>query len=51
EEANLTILSSGKILNLSKNNLSGTIPCTLIVLNFLNDLNLWYNHLSGKIPT
>ncbi|KAK1264531.1 hypothetical protein QJS04_geneDACA021324 [Acorus gramineus] len=38
-------------LDLSRNNLSELIPPSLSELNFLEDLNLSFNNLSGRIPT
>jgi len=40
-----------KTLNLSHNNLSGTIPIFLKDLSLLNKLDLSYNYLQGEIPT
>ncbi|GLT43528.1 hypothetical protein SLA2020_174700 [Shorea laevis] len=37
-------------INLSSNNLIGSIPEELIFLKDLHNLNLSWNHLSGKIP-
>lgn len=38
-------------LDLSVNQLSGSIPRSLSQLNFLSYLNLSFNHLSGPIPS
>ena len=45
-------VSNGKVtgLNLSLNNLTGTIPAELGNLNNLENLNLSFNQLSGAIP-
>ncbi|KAK4781493.1 hypothetical protein SAY86_015595 [Trapa natans] len=37
-------------LDLSVNQLSGSIPQSLSQLSFLSYLNLSFNHLSGRIP-
>ncbi|KAJ4769349.1 LRR receptor-like Serine/Threonine-kinase [Rhynchospora pubera] len=38
-------------IDLSNNNLTGTIPDTIVALSRLMNLNLSNNHLIGKIPT
>lgn len=37
-------------LDLSRNQLSGTIPSSFSTLNFLGRLDLSYNNLTGRIP-
>ncbi|XP_075657227.1 receptor-like protein EIX2 [Castanea sativa] len=39
-----------KIMDFSRNNLSGEIPAELTSLTLLNSLNLSWNQLTGKIP-
>ncbi|MED6143049.1 hypothetical protein PIB30_003332 [Stylosanthes scabra] len=43
-------LSDLKTLNLSENNLTGSIPSSLVTLSQLESLDLSYNNLSGEIP-
>ncbi|XP_074266502.1 uncharacterized protein LOC141589777 [Silene latifolia] len=47
---NFTSLTSLSILNLSQNNLSGTIPSSIGNISTLTSLDLSDNILSGKIP-
>ncbi|XLR10077.1 hypothetical protein S83_038015 [Arachis hypogaea] len=44
-------MESLESIDFSGNQLTGEIPQSITNLNFLNKLDLSYNHLEGKIPT
>lgn len=43
-------MSSLESMDLSYNNLSGTIPSSFVALSLLSELNVAHNHLDGSIP-
>ncbi|KAM7489883.1 hypothetical protein LguiB_027367 [Lonicera macranthoides] len=47
---NISVMKTLEILDLSRNQLSGSIPIGLASLHFLNVLDTSSNNLSGKIP-
>ncbi|CAL5354401.1 unnamed protein product [Camellia sinensis] len=44
-------MTSIETLDLSRNDLSGAIPLSLVNLSFLSKFNVAYNQLYGTIPT